>query len=389
MTVQALLAELMTEFEAEARWLGLVAHLIINGSNDQMSWLGLHQARMGQRWIQRSLSQQTKRYNSGMLAAENLLMLQYQPPDSLSEDDLPYSDDQPVDNELQLLLPVLLRAILARLWAERQDWFFGVNIGLYYDTQFPAICPDAFLALGAVRYKREQGRLSYVVAQENNIVPQWVLEIVSQHPGGEYDNKFEKYAQIGVLYYVVYNPDHWQRDQHQPFEVYRLEECHYVPQQGNPFWMPELGLGIGTERGLHEGLEREWLYWYDELGHKYLPLENLIVQERQLRLQEHSFREQPQQAQRAQQEAEQVVRTLVRRQLSRQLGLLPDAALDSLEQLSMPQLDALSEAIWGFTSAADFSAWLQNTLSQRWPVPTRQPPSSIGFDNGARLIWRR
>jgi hypothetical protein len=44
MTVQALLAELMTEFEAEARWLGLVAHLIINGSNDQMSWLGLHQA---------------------------------------------------------------------------------------------------------------------------------------------------------------------------------------------------------------------------------------------------------------------------------------------------------------------------------------------------------
>ncbi|MBW4465632.1 MAG: Uma2 family endonuclease [Pegethrix bostrychoides GSE-TBD4-15B] len=277
-------------------------------------------------------------------------MLQYQPPDSLTEDDLPYSDDQPVDNELQLLLPVLLRAILALLWAERQDWFFGVNIGLYYDTQLPAIGPDAFLALGAVRYKREQGRLSYVVAQENNIVPQWVLEIVSQIPGGEYDSKFEKYAQIGVRYYVVYNPDHWRRDQHQPFEVYRLEKP-LCPSAG------QLGLGIGTERGLHEGLEREWLYWYDELGHKYLPIENLIAHRTPIASPGAPILG-------AATTAEQVVRTLVRRQLSQQLGLLPDAALDSLEQLSMPQLDALSEAIWGFTSAADFSAWLQNTLSQ-------------------------
>jgi Uma2 family endonuclease len=290
----------------------------------------------------------------GCARCGGLPMLQYQPPASLTEDDLPYSDDQPVDNELQLLLPVLLRAILALLWAERQDWFFGVNIGLYYDAQLPAIGPDAFLALGALRYKREQGRLSYVVAQENNIVPQWVLEIVSQKPGGEYDSKFEKYAQIGVLYYVVYNPNHWRRDKHQPFEVYRLEEGQYIRQQGNPFWMPELELGIGTERGLHEGLEREWLYWYDPAGHQYPAPENLIAQERQLR----------EQAQQAQQEAEQMARTLVRRQLSRKLGQLPDATLDPLEQLSMPQLEALSDDLWSFTSAADFSAWLQNTLSQ-------------------------
>ncbi len=183
-----------------------------------------------------------------------------------------------------------------------------------------------------------------------------MLEIVSQIPGGEYDSKFEKYAQIGVRYYVVYNPDHWRRDQHQPFEVYRLEEGHCVPQQGNPFWMPELGLGIGTERGLHGGLEREWLYWYDELGHKYLPIENLIAHRTPIASPGAPILG-------AATTAEQVIRTLVRRQLSQQLGLLPAAALDSLEQLSMPQLDALSEAIWGFTSAADFSAWLQNTLS--------------------------
>ena len=59
-------------------------------------------------------------------------MVQYKPlPSPLSEDDLPETDNQPVDNELQVLLPILLQAILALLWAEQIDWFLGVNLGLY------------------------------------------------------------------------------------------------------------------------------------------------------------------------------------------------------------------------------------------------------------------
>ncbi|WP_414753412.1 hypothetical protein [Anabaena sp. CCY 9910] len=46
-----------------------------------------------------------------------------------SADELPDSDETPVDNELQKLIPGLLKAILLLLWAERMDWFFGV---LYY-----------------------------------------------------------------------------------------------------------------------------------------------------------------------------------------------------------------------------------------------------------------
>lgn len=267
--------------------------------------------------------------------------LQYQSL-SLTEDHLPYSDDQPVDNELQVLLPVLLRAILALLWAERQDWFFGINLGIYHTPLQPAIGPDAFLSLGVVRYKQERGHLSYVVMQENNIVPQWALEIVSQQPGGEYADKFEKYAEVGVLYYVIYNPNHWQRDQHEPFEVYRLEDRQYVRQSGNPVWMPELGLGIGTERGQHEGLEREWLYWYNETGQRHPAPENVIAQERQLRKQ-----------------AEQIARTLIRRQLTHLIGDLPDSVLNPINRLSMTQLDALSEALWNFATMSDLIAWLQ------------------------------
>ena len=39
-----------------------------------------------------------------------------------------------------------------------------------------------------------------------------------------------KYAQLGVMYYVVYNADYWVRDKHEPFEVYRLVDSEYVRQ---------------------------------------------------------------------------------------------------------------------------------------------------------------
>ena len=64
-------------------------------------------------------------------------MLNYNPLQYLpSAEELPDSDDTPVDdtpvdNELQILVPTLLRAILAWLWSERSDWFMGVNMGVY------------------------------------------------------------------------------------------------------------------------------------------------------------------------------------------------------------------------------------------------------------------
>ena len=68
-----------------------------------------------------------------------------------SAEDLPDSDDTPVDNELQGLVPGLLKSILAWVWKERWDWFFGVDMGIYYDPDLPAIVPDGFLSLGIPR----------------------------------------------------------------------------------------------------------------------------------------------------------------------------------------------------------------------------------------------
>ena len=54
------------------------------------------------------------------------MLLKYNPGLCLpSAEDLPDSDDTPVDNELQDLIPGLLKILLASIWSERMDWFFG------------------------------------------------------------------------------------------------------------------------------------------------------------------------------------------------------------------------------------------------------------------------
>ena len=47
-------------------------------------------------------------------------------------EELPYEDGKPVDSELQDLIAHLLKSILAYIWAYRNDWFFGIDMGWYY-----------------------------------------------------------------------------------------------------------------------------------------------------------------------------------------------------------------------------------------------------------------
>ena len=202
-------------------------------------------------------------------------MLEYNPLHCLpSSEELPDSDDTPVDNELQDLIPGLLKAILALLWSERWDWFFGVDMGIYYDPEQPAIIPDGFVSVGVPRLIDEELRLSYVLWEEN-VLPIFVLEVVSKKYRGEYSTKKQKYAELGVLFYAVYSS---RRRRKPRLEVYRLVNGSYELLQGNPVWLPEIGLGIGSSRGAYQGITREWLYWYDELGQRLLTPEERITE---------------------------------------------------------------------------------------------------------------
>jgi Uma2 family endonuclease len=199
-------------------------------------------------------------------------------------DELRDSDDTPVDNEDQNLLPNVLLCLLKTIWADRQDWYFGVDMGVYHTTgEHPKVpvVPDGFLSLGVERRKEGKQRRSYVTWKEDNIVPRLVLEMVSWCPGEEYDEKLEIYRNLGVLYYVIYNPEFWRRDGHHPFEMYKLIDGQYQLQLGEPYWMPEVGLGIGRFRSPYLGGPEEGLGWFDAQGQRYLLPEEKAEQERQ------------------------------------------------------------------------------------------------------------
>ncbi len=218
-----------------------------------------------------------------------------------SAEELPCSDDTPVDSELQELIPGLLKSILLILWAQRMDWLFGIDMAIYFDPDVPPIVPDGFLSLGVERVYDEELRPSYVLWDEL-IVPSLAIEIVSPTYRKEYTTKLERYAELGVLYYVIYNS---KRRNKPKLEIHKLVDGSYQLQASNPLWMPEIGLVIGYERGDYSGLTREWLYWYDENNQRYpTPTEWVKLEQQRTQLEITKARQAQAESQQAQAESQ-------------------------------------------------------------------------------------
>jgi Uma2 family endonuclease len=197
-------------------------------------------------------------------------------------EDLPSSDDTPVDNQLQNDIPNLLLSLLALIWGDRDDWYFGVDMALYYNPDEPAIVPDAFLSIGVKHDTGEKGRLSYVLWEEQNVMPILSLEVISEKYNGEYEDTFADYQTLGILYYAIYNPFSGRRGRfknRQRLEVYRLIAGKYelLPHNDRRVWLPEIELALGYENGEHIAWYREWLYWYDAEGNRYLTAQERAI----------------------------------------------------------------------------------------------------------------
>ncbi len=188
------------------------------------------------------------------------------PPGLPTAEELPDSDDRPVDSELQELIPGLLKLILLDHWRDRPNWLFGIDLGFYYDPEQPCIPPDGLLSLGVTEPVDENLRPSYVLWQEN-VIPLLALEIVSKAYRREHTQKLAIYQSIGILYYVVYAP---LRKRQAKLQIYKLVNGVYELQSHgeSPYWLPEIGLALGAERGRYGNRDREWLYWYDSEGHR-------------------------------------------------------------------------------------------------------------------------
>jgi len=95
--------------------------------------------------------------------------------------------------------------------------------------------------------------------------------------------------------------------------LYKLENGVYQLQIGEPYRMPEVGLGIGRYRGLVGGLSQEILSWYDARGDR-----ELTPEERETRRTE--------QERQAKEQAEQRVEQL--EEMLRSQGIELDRLLD-------------------------------------------------------------
>jgi hypothetical protein len=201
-------------------------------------------------------------------------------------------DDTPVDNfqseEQQRLLVEALYSSKALPW----PFLVAANVGLFYKFKGDPIVPDVLLSLKVKRaddFSQRQNR-SYFV-WEIGKVPEVCIEIVSNTEGdeltlskksqqqGKTQTKLDVYAEIGVRYYVVFDP----LRQIQGSEAMRgallrvwllspLGDQELTIDQGltNPgdfIWLEEVGIGLMLWEGtFEEDVPRVWLRWCDKSG---------------------------------------------------------------------------------------------------------------------------
>jgi len=175
-------------------------------------------------------------------------------------------DDAPVDNffsEKQQRL--LTEPLYSARMAERlgRPLLAAANVGVFYGEGQPAIAPDALVSLDvelAADLWPKPNR-SYFIWRFGK-PPDAVVEIVSNREGGELGSKRERYAQLGVAYYVVFDPQRLLGEE--ALRCYELRGRTYAPCAGG--WLEDIGLGVRLWEGEYEGVKAVWLRWCDQEG---------------------------------------------------------------------------------------------------------------------------
>jgi hypothetical protein len=201
-------------------------------------------------------------------------------------------DDTPVDNFQSELQQRLLVEPIYSAKALSLPILAAANVGLFYKLKGDPIVPDMMLSLGVQRPAdfSERRNRSYFV-WEFGKVPEVCIEIVSNAEGdelilskksqqkGKVASKKDIYAQIGVSYYVVFDPlQQIQGEQEMngallrvwtisPIGYTELTPSQGISNIGEFIWLEGVGLGLTLWEGSYEeDLPRLWLRWCDQDG---------------------------------------------------------------------------------------------------------------------------
>jgi Uma2 family endonuclease len=201
-------------------------------------------------------------------------------------------DDAPVDNFQSELQQRLLVEPICSSKALPSPFLAAANVGLFYKIKGDPIVPDMMLSLGVQRSEdlSQRHHRSYFV-WEFGKVPDVCVEIVSNQEGDEINlsqksrqkgremSKKELYAQIGVPYYVVFDPLRQIQGEAEMngalVRVWTIASGRYIEltaeagiaEVGQVAWLETVGLGLTLWEGaFEEDVSRLWLRWCDRQG---------------------------------------------------------------------------------------------------------------------------
>lgn len=168
-------------------------------------------------------------------------------------------DDEPVDN---LFSAKQQRLAVQSLYANdvlARPFLADANVGVFHDPYIPPVVPDVFLSLGVKPAKNihEKRHRTYFV-WEFGKPPDVAVEVVSNKKGGEL-HKQAKYAQIGVQYYIIFDPQRRILGD-DLLRVYELIDGEYHLKAD---WiLDDIGIGVTLWDGVFEELDDKWLRWF-------------------------------------------------------------------------------------------------------------------------------
>ncbi|MEL6469899.1 MAG: Uma2 family endonuclease [Cyanobacteria bacterium J06623_4] len=212
--------------------------------------------------------------------------------DELDISHLTIEDDTPVDNFQSAQQQRLLVDTLCSNDTLPLPFIAESNVGLFYKLKGDPVVPDMLLSMDVQRAEdlSERRDRAYFV-WEFGKVPEICVEIVSNKEGdevslsakskrkGKVKSKKDLYAQIGVTYYVVYDPLQQIQDEDNMngalLRVWSLVSGRYVEltpaagitDVGQSTQLETVGLGLTLWKGpFEEKVTRQWLRWCDSQG---------------------------------------------------------------------------------------------------------------------------
>jgi Uma2 family endonuclease len=161
-------------------------------------------------------------------------------------------DETPVDNLFsETQQRIYIDPLYASQWTDR-DFMACSNVAIYYKPKVAPIVPDMFLSFDVTKPKEwhDKKNKCYFLWRMKK-APELVIEIVSNKEGNENTTKFNIYADMGVLYYIIHDP--YKELYEQELNVFQLVNGVYVPYEADDnHYMPEITLGLRLWEGIFE-----------------------------------------------------------------------------------------------------------------------------------------